>query len=53
MADNKAKILRLRQTRVNIKDNVGKLSSGKSESGISKNCPSCNNPRWDKTARNT
>ncbi len=51
MADNKEKILRLKQTKVNIKENVGKLPDNKSEPGISKNCPSCNNPRWDKTPR--
>jgi hypothetical protein len=51
MADNAKKILRLRQTRANTKENVGQLNNNKSESGTSKTCPSCSNPRWDKTAR--
>ena len=31
--------------------NVGKVKDAKVNSEISKDCPSCNNPRHDKTAR--
>jgi hypothetical protein len=51
MADDAKRLLKLRQTKVNIKENAGKLPGGKSESGVPKDCTSCNNPSWDKTPR--
>ncbi len=51
MADNKAKILRLRQTEIDIKEKAGKVSGDKSNTKVGKGCPTCQNPRWDKTPR--
>ena len=42
-----------KQPKEHIKDNTGKLTVDQSQLEIPKTCPSCHNPRWDKTARNT
>jgi len=52
MAD-KIKISRKKQIKVDLKENTGKLFDNKSETAIPKICPSCHNPRWNKTPRNT
>ena len=41
----------LEQSKADMKKNAGKLTNGKSQTGIPKVCPSCQNPRWDKTPR--
>jgi hypothetical protein len=44
---------KMKQAKGNIKEKVGKVTIDKSQLEIPKVCPSCSNPRWDKTARNT
>ena len=44
---------KVKQAKGNIKEKVGKVTGDKSQLEIPKICPSCHNPRWDKTARNT
>jgi hypothetical protein len=44
---------KVKQAKGNIKEKVGKVTIDKSQLEIPKVCPSCSNPRWDKTARNT
>jgi len=51
MTENKAKILRLRQTRIDIPEKAGKVTGDKSNTKAAKGCPTCQNPRWDKTPR--
>jgi hypothetical protein len=42
---------KVKQTKGEIKQDTGKLSNTKSQTGMPKICPSCQNPRWDKTPR--
>ncbi len=42
---------KVKQAKGNIKEKVGKVTGDKSQLEIPKICPSCHNPRWDKTAR--
>lgn len=51
MDDNRAKILRLRQTKIDIKEKAGKITGDSSNTKAAKSCPTCQNPRWDKTPR--
>lgn len=51
MNENKAKILKPRQTRIDIQENAGKVTGDKANTKETKSCPTCQNPRWDKTPR--
>ena len=44
---------KMKQAKGNINENTGKITDDKPKLEIPKICPSCHNPRWDKTARNT
>ena len=40
-----------KQSKADSKKAAGKDSNTKSQTGMPKVCPSCRNPRWDKTPR--
>ena len=53
MDDNKAKILKTKQTEIDIESKAGKVTGDKANTKVGKGCPTCQNPRWDKTPRNS
>jgi hypothetical protein len=42
-----------RQIKRKITEETAKLANDKSQLEVPKICPSCHNPHWEKTARNT
>jgi hypothetical protein len=42
---------KVKQTKGELKQKMGKVSGNNPQLEISKVCPSCQNPRWDKTPR--
>jgi hypothetical protein len=42
-----------KQNKRKIAEETAKSANDKSQRDVPKICPSCENPRWDKTARNT
>ena len=44
---------KLKRAKGNTKGNAGNKTDYKPKLAIPKICPSCQNPRWDKTARHT
>lgn len=53
MANKKVKGLRLRKVKVNTKEESGKVSGHDANPKASGTCYTCQNPRWNKTPRNT
>jgi hypothetical protein len=52
MADNVSKG-KTNQNKGKVREELGKITKAQSELFAPKACPTCQNPRWDKTARNT
>ena len=44
---------KVKQAKGGMKDTAGKVTNDQARIEVPKICPSCHNPRWDKTARNT
>jgi hypothetical protein len=44
---------KVRQAKGDMKEKAGKVTKSQSQLFAPKACQSCQNPRWDKTARNT
>jgi len=44
---------KFKQAKGDMKENAGKITKSQSQLFAPKTCLSCQNPRWDKTARNT
>ncbi len=51
MADDNAKLLKLRQNKAEIKEETGKITAKDVNTKVPKSCATCQNPRWDKTPR--